>query len=342
MRLGVLARVRRRAPPTRQLASAVSTVQLNYQEKPQGGFRLGRYVVPPSHYQYDVVDVQVPRRTAMHDARQLAAPPTLETMGFELRTWPTACTDFENDLQVMRGYYREVHDLVRQASGASQVLLFDHVLRRSSGVHTAARAHSGLIAAAAPVERVHSDYTEESARLQLERVLAAGVYSHGLRRILNVDEIQQLAACPYALFSVWRSIDSSTPVQRSHLALCDRRTVQAADRLYYEVLFSIYDDTSGENYGLRFNESHRWYFFPEMSKDECLVIKAFAESTGEPQLLFHTSFDSPHTSPDAPARQSIEVRAVAFSGPAVRDWDLLQAKAGVKQGRVMRKYAVHE
>ena len=50
-----------------------------------------------------------------------------------------------------------------------------------------------------------------------------------------------------------------------------------------------------------------------MTNEELLIFKVF-DTSQEVDVRFtaHTAFSDPNTSPDAPARQSIEMRALAF------------------------------
>ena len=50
--------------------------------------------------------------------RELSPPASLETTGYELRAWPTACTDFGNDEAVVGAYYGEMIELVKQVTPA--------------------------------------------------------------------------------------------------------------------------------------------------------------------------------------------------------------------------------
>ena len=40
--------------------------------------------------------------------------------------------------------------------------------------------------------------------------------------------------------------------------------------LQYELIFP---DRVGQNYSLKFSEEHKWYYYPKMMKEECLVFK---------------------------------------------------------------------
>merc|ERR1712217_987451 len=71
-------------------------------------------------------------------------------------------------------------------------------------------------------------------------------------------------------------------------------------------------DRVGENYSLKASEAHKWHYYPRMQKDECLVFKVYDKKEDGPRFTFHTAFDDPLTTKDSPARESIEVRAIAF------------------------------
>ena len=54
-----------------------------------------------------------------------------------------------------------------------------------------------------------------------------------------------------------------------------------------------------------------------MQRNEALVFKTYeSEKDGRARFTAHASFDDPTGPPDAPARESIEVRALAFFSPA--------------------------
>ena len=102
------------------------TAHLNYQE-PHPELATGRYI--DREDEGDLVDTVEPRPVEMTDARQLDEPATLERMGFCLEKHPTAVRDFRDDTAVGEVYYEEVRELVKRASGASRVFVFDHTVR---------------------------------------------------------------------------------------------------------------------------------------------------------------------------------------------------------------------
>jgi len=74
-----------------------------------------------------------------------------------------------------------------------------------------------------------------------------------------------------------------------------------------------YPHRVGQTYRLKYNPGHRWFYFPEMRRDEALVFKVFdSETDGRARFTPHTSFVDPATPPGSSPRQSIEARTMAF------------------------------
>lgn len=287
----------------RQFAAASQKVLLNYQEPPPPGKRNGRYINQPD--KGDAVDVAANYETTMHNGRLLSPPATLEEMGFALMKCPSEVKDFRDDAEVVKVYYEEMRNIVKQASGAESVLIFDHTIRESGNTNLNAAAGGS----AAPVPRVHCDYTAEGSPRRLKLLGKEGINSLKRGRVLTEAEVDALAAKRYAFINVWRSIDRENPVYRMPLAVCDEQTVPDSDRFLYELMFP---DRTGENYSLKFNEDHMWYYYPEQQFDEVLVFKVFDKKEDGPRFVFHTAFDDPSCPADAPPRTSLEARAIAF------------------------------
>jgi hypothetical protein len=107
---------------------------------------------------------------------------------------------------------------------------------------------------------------------------------------------------------VWRPIRGT--VLSSPLAICDARSVSPHDLIPAE---RHHRDRVGEIYQLAFNPGHRWYWFPQMRRNEALVFKCYdSEKDGRARFTAHASFDDPLAPADAPVRESIEVRTLAF------------------------------
>lgn len=228
-----------------------------------------------------------PHRVAIANGRGLAT--ALDREGFELRRAPTATGDFYDAATVKRVYYPEIERLLQEATGAREVLIFDHTVRNTAPEQQSGRRVRGA------ASRVHNDYTEDSAP---QRV----------RDLLPPDEAEARLRRRYAEINVWRPIRG--PVKTQPLALCDARTLDPADLVRTELR---YPDRTGEIYTATFNPRHRWVYFPEMGADEVLLIKCFDSARdGRARLSVHTAFDDPSSPADAPPRESIEVRAFVF------------------------------
>merc|ERR1719262_52260 len=162
----------------------------------------------------------------------LASKIQLETHGFELQTWPSAIQDFQNRAEVEHIYYEEMRALIKKVSGASRVLIFDHTLRHSDNKNLNVSKGGD---SAAPVLRVHCDYTTDSAPRRLMSFGKTGVYSHIRKRTLTDDDIKDLASRRFAFINVWRSI-MDEPVQKKPLAVCDTSSVPEKDHFLYELI----------------------------------------------------------------------------------------------------------
>ena len=169
----------------------------------------------------------------MRDGRELCPPASLERVGFALCAWPTACADFFDEAQVVGKYYPEMTRLIKRSSGAASVFIFDHTVRQSGKTNLNAAAGGS----AAPVPRVHCDYTADGAPRRLAQLGAAGIYSHLRGRELSGEEVEKLAGRRYAFINVWRSIDGEHPVMQKPLAVCDENSVADTDRFVYELRF---------------------------------------------------------------------------------------------------------
>jgi len=236
------------------------------------------------------------RRTGTHDlrpmrirdGRPLAGRLSLDEHGFLFVEHKTRVADFFDPGQLKAVYYPEVERLIREVSGASRVVLFDHTLRSGDEGEREARL------VREPVLSAHNDYTEWSGPQRVRDILP--------------DEAEKLLVGRFAIIQVWRAINQ--PIQSNPLAIADAKSVAFEDLLLAE---RRYPGRVGQTYRLMYNPNHRWYYFPRMRRDEALVFKVYdSAKDGRARFTPHTSFDDPQSPPGAPPRQSIEARALAF------------------------------
>src|SRR5204863_389817 len=121
-------------------------------------------------------------------------------------------------------------------------------------------------------------------------------------RDLMGAEAERLLQGRLAIIQVWRAI--AEPIRSNPLALADARSVAPEDLLISE---RRYPDRVGQTYRLKYNPAHRWFYFPELARDEAIVFKVYDSATdGRARFTPHTSFADPATPPGAPRRATRE------------------------------------
>jgi hypothetical protein len=228
------------------------------------------------------------RPVAIRDGRPLKDEFALEVTGFEFVEHRTEVRDFFDAEELKRVYYPEVEALVKEVSGASRVVVFDHTLRSGDEAEREAKL------VREPVFNVHNDYTEWSGPQRVREILP--------------DEAEALLRRRFAIIQAWRAINQ--PIQSNPLAIADARSLAPEDLIASE---RRYPHRVGETYRVRYNPDHRWFYFPQMRRDEALVFKVYdSAKDGRARFTAHSSFDDPTTPEGAPPRQSIEARTLAF------------------------------
>ncbi len=225
----------------------------------------------------------------MRDGRPNLSNLSRDREGVLMRRAETAVNDFYDDAEVAEVYNPEIEKLVMDSTGADKVLVFDHTIRVASDDLRRERQVREI------VDLVHNDYTVASGP---QRV----------RDLLGEDEAKRHLKTRFAIYNLWRSI--AGPVLSSPLAMCDAGSVRAEDWVPCDL---DYGDRIGEIYNVAYNSDHRWYYFPRMGPDEVLIFKNFdSAEDGRSRFTPHTAFADPTTSADAPSRESIETRVLAF------------------------------
>jgi hypothetical protein len=214
---------------------------------------------------------------------------SLEKEGFVLVRHETKVKDFYNDEEVKTVYYPEIEQLVQQMTGASEVLVFDHTLRAENEATRQEKLASG------PVRRVHNDYTEWSGP---QRV----------RDLMSAEEAEKRLTRRFSVIQVWRPVNH--PVATAPLAIADSQSIAAKDLVG---TVRRYPDRVGEIYHLAYNPEQRWYYFPNMQPNEAVVFKCYdSMKDGRSRWSAHSAFEDPNSPAGSPARESIEMRTLAF------------------------------
>jgi hypothetical protein len=233
--------------------------------------------------------------TIIHNLRPAASELLLDDVGFQLLAHRSAVKNFWDEEEIKRVYYPESIGFLKRVTGAAEVRIFDHTLRRRVPGENDRSTQPGV--PRQPANRVHVDQTAASgvSRFRLE----------------YPDEADALLRRRVAIVNLWRPITS--PVLDAPLAVCDARSVAPKDLVASEL---VYRDRRGETYNLTYNPTQRWFYAPEMCADEVLLLKCFDSRDDGAVSRFapHTAFTDPTAPPDAPPRESIELRTFLIFG----------------------------
>ncbi len=238
---------------------------------------------------------------------------TLATVGFTLLDHRSVVTDFYDEDQIRAVYTPEVIEAVKAATGAPRVASQGWTMRTSDSADVdAAKQHGyrqGKGNVQPPGTQVHIDAHASSAD-RLARALHDKNFPEGpgYSRFIS--------------FSLWRTF--SPPPQDWPLALCDATSVRREEGLRNALIFTeqlpseaqMRAPIAGEEALptaalFKFNPAHRWWYFPDMTRDEALLFK-FHDSAdpiawGVPHAPFHDL-----AAEGAHPRKSIEVRCTAY------------------------------
>jgi hypothetical protein len=224
---------------------------------------------------------------------------TLDHNGFEILDHRSSVTDFTDRDEVDRVYAGEVADVVRSYTGADAVATLGWMLRRSE----AAAQHASQPQAAL----VHDDFSVAGARERARSAYTAHFPDRpGFHRAL--------------ITSLWRVF--SPPPQDWPLAVCDYPTVgpdEGLDNRMYlvdEIPEDLYRDMPADAPGasgfeFHHNPAHRWWYFPDMTRDEILLFKLNDSDESRAWRVPHTAFRDPTARATRP-RHSIEFRTIAY------------------------------
>jgi hypothetical protein len=235
----------------------------------------------------------------VHNGRPISDRFTLERNGFEIIEHRTGVTDFTDREEVDRVYVGEVADFVTSYTGADRVATLGWMLRRS----VAPAEHASQPQAAL----VHNDFSVVGARERAETAYTSHFPGGaGFHRAL--------------ITSLWRVF--SPPPQDWPLALCDYTSVGPDEglnnRMYLvdEIPDDLYmdmppDAPGASGFEFHHNPNHRWWYFPDMTRDEILFFKLNDSDESLAWRVPHSAFHDKNAKATQP-RHSIEFRSIAY------------------------------
>jgi len=222
------------------------------------------------------------------NARPIAHRLSLDVEGFAVVPHRTAVRDFWDEAQTLALGHPETAEIVKAATGAARVVVFNHTLRRRTG-----KPDRSPDAPRQPVARAHADQTVRSGPQRVRDIMG--------------DAAEALLSRRAAIVNVWRPVRHAA--RDWPLALADAGSIDLADLLPSELIFP---HRRGETYALAHDPAQRWYYIPDLGVDETILIKCWDADEAVARFAPHTGFENPITPPGTPPRESIEFRTIAF------------------------------
>lgn len=231
---------------------------------------------------------------------RLAGPFTLDEHGFTIAHHHSAITDWDANYAGDSAYAAEVCAVVKRLTGADMVVPMGGMIRCS-----------GLTSASVqpPAAEAHVDFTTRSAN-----ALAAALYRRARPEGAGYDR--------FIAFSLWRVL--SDPPQDMPLALCEGGSVRddegtANTKVDVDEIptgEALFADIPGEEDMMaatifHYSPDHRWWYYPDMTRDEVIFIKFHDSDHSRAWRAPHTAFRDT-SRPDAKERRSMEFRGVAY------------------------------
>ena len=233
-----------------------------------------------------------PHEMTVHNGWDRASLFSPDREGFSLRDFRSPFQQWDDDGAIRERFYGEAAEFIRREVGAKRLVIFDHTIRAKKNEQQQTDEHA--TSQRAPVMLVHCDYTPNSGPLRVRQLLP--------------DEADELLKHRVAFYNFWKPLRGS--VEEKPLAMCEVTSSTDEDFLTMKLR---YRDRDGEIFVLRHSPRHHWWYFPHMTEGQAILLKTYdSETDGRARFIGHSAFDDPETPRDAPMRESIEIRTIAF------------------------------
>jgi hypothetical protein len=240
----------------------------------------------------------------VHDGRKSALPGWQEC-GFELAQHESLVSDWQDDEQIVEQHYEEIRQLAKAFTGCDYALVGGHIKRGPEQL----KIHADY----GPIAFVHSDFAESYGDL-MRRHYSADTEEAKLNLANSGATLEDVKQCSrLMILQFWRNLGE--PKMDTPLAFCDARTVSKNDLRPFPVQDYGGGGFDFETLGIATNNSHTWYVFPEMKRDEVAVFRTFDTDrigSDQPYWTPHSAFSDPAVSAGRPSRVSIELRATCL------------------------------
>ncbi|KAK7398522.1 hypothetical protein QQX98_012098 [Neonectria punicea] len=239
-------------------------------------------------------------RITIHDARGHENLFSVDKHSFTFKRLPSYVA-YNKSEEANIAYMKETIELVRSHFRTDRIICYD-IRRRLNTPMTNEQESSNDRALQAPaVTAIHIDHTREGG-------------FHRVRRHLSEEEAARYLSGEYRtrIINVWRPLFRT--ITESPLAFCDARTLSEEDLVPADRVSPEY---AGEIYYVRPSKQQSWYWLSDMTPGDVTIFLSFDSANsnlGSPiNYCAHGSFTNPMAPPNAPPRESVEVRLILFT-----------------------------
>ncbi len=242
------------------------------------------------------------------NAREATELVDWQTNGFTCMQHQSDVKDWTDENHLKQIHVPEIAQLAKALSGCDTVIAYPPLLRNPRIAME--------IEDFAPIHFVHSDFTQDYQVMARDRQRD---YQNFLQPVL---EEQGLAADTVTkashmlMLQFWRNTGPMQP--QTPLAICAANSVPAKDLAPAMVEAYGGGEFTFETFGVLGADNahtHRWYTYPSMSPSEVLVFRTFDSRLAASGGAFwtpHSAFIDNTVGANAPARESIEMRALCL------------------------------
>lgn len=258
---------------------------------------------------YAVGEAARPVTVAIMNAREASL--SWELNGFESMQLPLPVDADWPAPEFRRQHGPEIAALARELSGCEHVLIYPPIVRSPDS--------ATQVSDYAPIQLVHSDFTDDFRPMAESRTRPYGEYIRPLLAEVGLDQQDIAQARRVLMLQFWRNIGPAWPDYP--LAFCDATTVDRSELMPFTVPEYGGAHLEFETFAVKppaSSAQHHWYTFPGLGRDEVVVFRTYDSACAEAGLPFwtpHSAFRDNNLPEPAPRRQSVEIRALCIAGP---------------------------
>lgn len=237
----------------------------------------------------------------VRNARLLDPTPTLESHGFELVHYETKVTEQQPLHERILLYSDEAQRIVESLCDCNETRMLNSVFR-------------GGLKNKEPGEPIGQTESEFGIVFNYARYAHTDV-SPWIEMQPLWNAFANKRHC--AIYNVWRSTDLLNRVEQMPLAVCALGSVSLKNMVAGCLASLLPDGNRMIGYNLVHDFFHSWYYYPDMTRDEALVLKLYdtREELCSRRGVFHTAVYDPDASTDAVRRESSDMRIGAVFEP---------------------------